>query len=82
MSAPYQIFNRLVDFYDIQQGGHAIEGNRGAIICNPVASTVPKWRTLRILRWMQILHKSMWNHRNVYVRRSSKDEQILIRLIL
>jgi hypothetical protein len=31
---------QLVDFYKIQQGGHAIEGNFNTIIFNPVASTI------------------------------------------
>jgi hypothetical protein len=41
--------NQLVDFYEIQQGSHAVEGGVDAIIFNPVASTIPKWRTFKLL---------------------------------
>jgi hypothetical protein len=34
----------MVDFYEIQYRGHAIEGDLDAVLFNPVASTIPKWR--------------------------------------
>jgi hypothetical protein len=34
--------NQLVDFYEIQHGGHAIEGNLEQTFFLPVASAVPK----------------------------------------
>jgi hypothetical protein len=34
--------NQLVDFYEIQYGGHAIEDDLGAIIFNHAASAIPK----------------------------------------
>jgi hypothetical protein len=37
--------NKLVDFREIQQGGHAIECNHDATLFNPVVSTIPKWQT-------------------------------------
>jgi hypothetical protein len=33
--------NQLVDFYEIQYAGHAIEGNLEAVHFNPVSSTIP-----------------------------------------
>jgi hypothetical protein len=51
--------NQLVDLYEIQHGGHAIEGDLNAIIVNAVATTVSKWWMFKLLRWMQNLHQSM-----------------------
>jgi hypothetical protein len=73
---------QLVDFYEIQYGDHAIEANLEAVLFNPVPSTIPKWRTLKLLRWMQNLHQSTWDHEILYADRSSKDEQLLIRPFL
>jgi hypothetical protein len=72
----------MVDFYEIQQGGHAIEGDLDAIIINPVPSSIPKWRTFKLLRWVQNLHKSTWDHEILYTDISSKDEQLLMRQFL
>jgi hypothetical protein len=36
-------FDQLVDFYEIQQGGHAIEGNLDTLFPNPLSSTNPEW---------------------------------------
>jgi hypothetical protein len=47
----HQPLNQLVDFYEIQEGGHAIEGDLDVIIFNPITSTIPKW-------WMENLHQS------------------------
>jgi hypothetical protein len=44
--------NHMVDFYEIQYGGHAIEGDLEAIIFNAVAATVPKWWTFKLFRWI------------------------------
>jgi hypothetical protein len=66
----------------MQYGGHAIEGDLDAVLLNPVTSTIPKWRTFKLLRWMQNMHQSTWDHENVYTGRSSKDEQLLIRPFL
>jgi hypothetical protein len=74
--------NQLVDFYEIQYGGHAIEGDLDAVLFNPVSSTIPKWRTFKLLRWMQNLHQSTWDHEILYTDRSSKDEQLLVRPFL
>jgi hypothetical protein len=47
-----------------------------------VPSTVPKWRTFKLPRWMQNLHQSTWDHQILYTDKSSKDEQPLIRPFL
>jgi hypothetical protein len=74
--------NQLIDFYEIQYGGHAIEGDLDAVLFNPVPSTIPKWQTFELLRWMQSLHQSTWEHEILYTDRSSKDEQLLTRPFL
>jgi hypothetical protein len=38
----YQLSNQLAEFYEIQHGSHAIEGDPDAIIFNLVASNVLK----------------------------------------
>jgi hypothetical protein len=72
----------LVDFDEIQYGGHVIEGDLDAIHFNPVPSSISKWRAFKLLRWMQNLHQSTWDHGSLYTDRSSKDEQLLIRPFL
>jgi hypothetical protein len=72
----------LVDFYENQLGGHAIEDDLDAVLSNPVPSTIPKWRTFKLLRWMQNLHQSTWDDEILHTDRSSKDEQLLIRPFL
>jgi hypothetical protein len=32
------------------------------ILFNPVSSTIQNWQTFRLLRWLQNLHQSAWNH--------------------
>jgi hypothetical protein len=44
----HQLLNQLVGFYEIQKGGHAIEGDLDAIIFNAVAAAVPKWQTFKL----------------------------------
>jgi hypothetical protein len=41
-----QLLNRLVDLDEILYGGDGIEYYLDYILFNPVASTIPKWRTL------------------------------------
>jgi hypothetical protein len=74
--------NQLVDFCEIQWGGHAIEGDLDAVLFDPVPSTIPKWRTFKRPRWMQKLHQSTWDHEILYTDRSSNDEQLLIKPFL
>jgi hypothetical protein len=56
-----QVLNQLVHFYTIHYEGHDIEGDLEAIPFNPVPSTIPKWQTFELVRWMQNLHQSKWD---------------------
>jgi hypothetical protein len=47
-----------------------------AMLLNPIASTIPKWRTFRLLRWMQNFHQSTLDHDILYTDGSSKDKQL------
>jgi hypothetical protein len=64
----------LVDFHENWYTGHAIEGNLDTIIFDSIASTIPKWQTLKLLRWMQNFHQLMWDSTILYTDRSSEDE--------
>jgi hypothetical protein len=44
-----------VDLDEILYGDDHIEGDLGSILLNPVASTIPKWLTFKLLRWVQHL---------------------------
>jgi hypothetical protein len=48
--------------YESEYGGYATEGNIDAIGFNHVASTIQTWPTFRLLRWVQNLHQSKWDH--------------------
>jgi hypothetical protein len=50
------ILNRLVDLGEMLCGDD-IEGNLDFILLNPVASTIPKWLTFKLLRWAQLLNR-------------------------
>jgi hypothetical protein len=69
----YQLLNQLVDFYEIQYGEIAIEGDLDAIVFNTVAAIITKWRTFKLLRWMQNLHQSTQDHGILYSDRYSED---------
>jgi hypothetical protein len=47
------------------------------MLSNPVATTIPKWRTIRLMMWIQNLNQSTWDHKS-YVHRPSKDKQLVI----
>jgi hypothetical protein len=47
---PYQLLNQLVDFYEIQYRGHALEGDQEAIIFNVVTVIILKWQMFKLLR--------------------------------
>jgi hypothetical protein len=49
---------------------------------NIVASTIPKWRTFKLLRWMQNLNQSTCDHEILYTDTPLKDEQLLTRPFL
>jgi hypothetical protein len=44
------LLNHVVGLHEIQQGGHVIEGDLDIVFLSPVASTIPKWRTFKLLR--------------------------------
>jgi hypothetical protein len=78
----HQLLNQLAHFHEMRYGGHATEGDLDAILFNPVASTIPKWWMFKLLRWMQNVHQSMWDHGILYSDRPSEDEQLLLRPLL
>jgi hypothetical protein len=45
-------------FHEIQYAGLPIEDDLGAIIFNPIASTILKLWRFKLMRWMQYLHQS------------------------
>jgi hypothetical protein len=47
----------VVNFHEIQQGGHAIEDDLDTIIFNPIAPTILNQKRFELLRWMQKLHQ-------------------------
>jgi hypothetical protein len=51
--------NLLVDLVEILYGGDDIECYLDYILFNPVASTIPKWRTFKLLRRVQVLNRLM-----------------------
>jgi hypothetical protein len=66
----------LVEFYEIQWVCYAIESDLDAIIFNPVASTIPKWQTFKLLRWIQNFHQSVWDCVILYDDRSTFNEPL------
>jgi hypothetical protein len=76
----------LVNFHEIQQESHATVGDLGAILSNPVDSTIPKWRIFKLPKWRmfklpkwtQNLDQSTWDQEILYADRYAKDKQLLI----
>jgi hypothetical protein len=54
--------NQFVDFHELQQGCHAIEGDLDETFYNSVATSSPKWRIFKFLRWMQNMNQSTRYH--------------------
>jgi hypothetical protein len=46
-----------VDLDEILYGGGDIEYDFDSILLNTVASTISKWRTFKLPRWVQILNR-------------------------
>jgi hypothetical protein len=46
-----------MDLDEILYGGDGIEYYLDYILFNPVASAIPKWRTLKLLRWVLLLNR-------------------------
>jgi hypothetical protein len=51
-----QFFNRSMDLDEILYGGDDIEDDLNAILFNPVASTVLKWQTFKLLSCVLLLN--------------------------
>jgi hypothetical protein len=41
-----------MDFDEIVYGGDDIEDDHDSVLFSAVASTVPKWRTFKLMRWV------------------------------
>jgi hypothetical protein len=48
-----------VDLNEIFYGGDDIEDDLDSILFNAVALTIPKWRTFKLLRWVQVFNRLM-----------------------
>jgi hypothetical protein len=46
-----------VDLDEILYGGDDNEDDLDSILLNAVASAVPRWRTFKLLRWVQLLKR-------------------------
>jgi hypothetical protein len=46
-----------VDFDEILCGGDDVEDDIDSVLLNLVASTIQKWRTFNLLRWVQLLNR-------------------------
>jgi hypothetical protein len=46
-----------VDLDEILYGGDYIEDDPDSILFNAVSSTIPEWRTFKILRWVRLLKR-------------------------
>jgi hypothetical protein len=46
-----------VDLDEILYGDDGIEGDIDSILLNFVASTLPNWRTFKLLRWARLLNR-------------------------
>jgi hypothetical protein len=50
----------------VYYGGDDIEDDLDSILLNPVASTISKWRTFKLLRWVIILNLLVDLDENLY----------------
>jgi hypothetical protein len=53
---PPPLLHQLINCHEIQRVWHVIEDDLDFTIFNPIASTILKWRRLKLLRWIQYLH--------------------------
>jgi hypothetical protein len=47
----------MVDLDEILYGGDVIQDDLDSILFSVIASTFPKWRTFKLLRWVQLLNR-------------------------
>jgi hypothetical protein len=52
-----ELLNRLVGIDEHLFEGDGIEYYLDYILFNPVASTIRKWRTFKLLRWVQLVNR-------------------------
>jgi hypothetical protein len=52
-----QLLNRLVDLDEILYGDDDIDDDLDSMHFNPVASTISKWRTFKLLRRVYLLNR-------------------------
>jgi hypothetical protein len=74
VSYPHPILKQLVDFHEIQYERHATECDLHDVIINQIASTIPKSRTFKLLRWLQNLNRPTWDREILYANISSKGK--------
>jgi hypothetical protein len=48
-------------------GSDDVEDDTDSILLNLVASTIPKWRTFKLLRWAQLLNRLVYLDEILYV---------------
>jgi hypothetical protein len=71
-----------VDLDEILYRGDDIEDDLDSILFNPVASTISKWRTFKVLRWAQLLNQLVDLDEIVYGGDVEDDiDSILLNLI-
>jgi hypothetical protein len=51
-----QLLNRLVDLDEILYGDDDIEDDLDSMLFNPIASTISKWGTFKLLRRVHLLN--------------------------
>jgi hypothetical protein len=56
MATKFYLYNlkRFVDLDEILYGCDDIEDDFDSILLNPIASTISKWRTFKLLWWVQL----------------------------
>jgi hypothetical protein len=52
-----QLLNRLVDLDEILYGDDDTEDDLDCMMFNPVASTISKWRTFKLLKRVHLLNR-------------------------
>jgi hypothetical protein len=72
-----------VDLDEILYGDDGIEYYLDYIQFNPVASTIPKWRTFKLLRFVLLLNRLMDIDENLYIDDVIEDDlnSILFNLV-
>jgi hypothetical protein len=63
-----------VDLDKILYGGDSIEYYLDYILFNPVASTIPKWRTFKLLWWMLLLKQLLDSDEILYEDDDTEDD--------